>query len=136
MCRKPPKPYYNKAVLFLLKLQHTQDRVPSKQAVFIFLVFWLKYFCCFNPKYFCSAPRPYLASPGILCTAPTDPVVSTGRFLVSSTLVYCYLDTSFISSLSVYIRSSKSVSNHCCSFPFLKQKFYNIISVLHLSLVL
>ena len=34
MCRKPPKPYYNKVVLSLLKLQHTQDRVPSKQAVF------------------------------------------------------------------------------------------------------
>ena len=29
MCRKPPKPYYNKVVLSLLKLQHTQD----KQAV-------------------------------------------------------------------------------------------------------
>ena len=32
MCRKPQKLYYNKELLFLLILNHTQDSNPSKQA--------------------------------------------------------------------------------------------------------
>ena len=59
------------------------------QIPIIFLIFWLKYFCCFNPKYFCSAPRSHLAPPGFLCTDPTDPIVTTGRSMLPSIVVSC-----------------------------------------------